>query len=292
MSAVLAPAVGQDSKPLAGPKILLLGESGTGKTYSLGTLVNWCQANGKEVFVLFTESSTETLLGFWRDKGKEIPSCLHWHQALTKPVGLASLTDAADKVGKLTYESITKMADPNRSGENNAFWKILKSCADFPDDRTGKTFGAVDKWGVDKVFVVDSLTELGNACAKMVIGNKPTMSQPEYGVAQNNFMNFLRLCTQGVPCTFVMTAHPSKEKDEVSGMVKTGVNTGGIGTAIIPQIPPLFSDMIWCVREGSDFYWDTAAYGVTTKTRSLGYRSKIKPDFAQIMDLWKQRGGK
>lgn len=280
------------SVALAGPNILLFGEGGTGKTYSLGTLVDWCQANGKEVFVLFTENSTETLLGYWKDKKKEIPSCLHWHQMGTKGVGLAQMLEGAKRVGEMSYELLTKIQDNNRSGQNNAFWNILSACADFPDDRTGKKFGPVDAFKLDRVFVLDSFTELGNAAAKMVIGSKPTMSQPEYGVAQNNVMNFLRLCTQGLSCTFVMTAHPAKEKDEISGSVKTTISTGGIGVAIIPQIPTLFSDMIWCVREGDKFYWDTAAYGVTTKTRSLGYRSKIDPNFGQIMDLWMQRGGK
>jgi len=50
--------------------------------------------------------------------------------------------------------------------------------------------------------------------------------------------------------------------------------------------------VIYTVREGDAFYWDTAAYAVDTKTRSLGYRSKLKPDFATILDVWKQRGGK
>lgn len=276
--------------PLAGPNILLLGESGTGKTFALGTLVEWCAAHNKEVFILFTENSLETLLGFWSDAGKPVPKNLHWHQATTKPIGLAALTQAAQNVGMLSYESITKMVDPQRGGENNAFWKILGACADFPDDRTGKKFGPVDKFGLDKVFVLDSFTELSNAIAKMVIGSKPTMAPPEYGVAQNNIMNFIRLCTQGIPCIFVMTAHPAKDKDEISGAVKTTIKT--VGTAIQPDIPPLFSDMIWTVREGDKFYWDTAAFGVVTKTRSLGYRSKLDPNFATILDLWLKRGGK
>lgn len=277
-------------RPLDGPNILLLGESGVGKTYSLGTLVDWCQSRSKEVFVLFTENSLEPLLGYWKDRKLEIPSCFHWHQMNTRPLPLSSLLNAANQVGTLSYESITKLVDPQRGGENNAFWKILSACSDFPDDRTGKKFGSVDKFGLDKVFVIDSFTETSNAAAKMVIGSKPTMAPPEYGVAQNNIMNFLRLCTQGINCTFVMTAHPAKDKDEISGSVKTTIKT--VGTAIQSEIPPLFSDMIWCVREGNEFWWDTAAYGVVTKTRSLGYRAKIKPDFAQILDLWLARGGK
>jgi len=290
MSAVLQPApVTQD---LAGPNVCLLGEGGTGKTYSLGTLGDWCQLHQKEMFVLFVENSLETLLGYWKDRGLEVPACLRWHQTHTKAVSLTQMVKVANDVGTFSYELLTKMSDNNRGGDNNAFWRILSACSDFKDDRTGKAFGPVDKFGLDKVFALDSFTELGNAAAKMVIGSKPTMAPPEYGVAQNNIMNFIRLCTQGIPCTFVMTAHPQRDKDEISGSIKTTISTGGIGTAIIPQIPPLFSDMIWTVREGDKFYWDTAAYGVTTKTRSLGYRSKIEPNFAQIMDLWLKRGGK
>lgn len=277
-------------KALSGPKELLMGPSGTGKTYSLGTIVDWAAANQKQVFALFTENGLETLLGFWRDRGLEVPECLHWHQALTRPLPLKSLITAADSVGKMSYEAVTKMIDPNRGGENNAFWKILSACADFPDDRTGKKFGAVDSWGLDKIFIIDSLTELSNAAMKMQIGNKPTAAPPDYGVAQNMLMNFLRLCTQGSACTFVLTAHVDRETDAVTQSTKIMVKA--IGKALAGEIPPLFSDVIYTQREGDKFYWDTAAYGVDTKTRSLGYRSKIDPSFGQIMDLWLKRGGK
>lgn len=289
MSAVIAP-VEQAARPLVGPKELLMGSSGTGKTYALGTMVEWASANGKECFVLFTENGLETLLGYWSDRGKPIPSCLHWHQCLTRPLPLKSLIAAADAVGKLSYENITKMVDPNRGGENNSFWRILSSCADFPDDRTGKKFGAVDSWGLDKIFMIDSLSETANAAMKMQIGNKPTASQPDYGVAQNNLINFIRLCTQGIPCPFVLTAHTDRDTDALTQTVKIMVKS--IGKALYDVIPPLFSDVIFTVREGDRFYWDTAAYGVDTKTRSLGYRSKIEPNFGQVMDLWLKRGGK
>lgn len=277
-------------KPLGGPNILLNGEAGTGKTYALGTLVDWCEKVGKEAFYLDIEGSLETLLGYWRDKKKSVPTCLHWHQMKTSPVGLVQMLKGAKDTGEMSYELLTKMQDNNRGGDNNAFWRILAAMSNFKDDRTGKVFGPVDKFAADKVFMLDSFTELSNAAAKMVIGAKPTMAPPDYGVAQNHLMNFLRLVTQGTACTFVMTAHPVRDKDEISGAIKTTIKT--VGTAIQPEIPPLFSDVVYTVREADKFYWDTAAYGVVTKTRSLGYRSKINPDFAQIMDLWQQRGGK
>lgn len=278
-----------EEKSLAGPNILENGEAGTGKTYSLGTLVDWCAEHGKQAFYLDIENSLETLLGYWTDRGLKVPDCLHWHQVITAPVSLAQMVKGAKDTGDLSLELIAKSLDAAR-GQNNPFWKILTACSNFVDDRTGELFGPVDKFGTDKVFMLDSFTELSNAAAKMVIGSKPTMSLPDYGLAQNHLMNFLRLCTHGIPCTFVMTSHPVRDKDEISGAVRTTIKT--VGTAIQPEIPPLFSDVIYAVREGDKFYWDTAAYGVVTKTRSLGYRSKIEPNFAQIMDLWLKRGGK
>ncbi len=273
-----------------GPKILLMGPAGTGKTYALGTMADWAEANGKEMFVLFTENGLESLLGYWTDRGLPVPKCLHYHSAVTKPISLTSLIQAADTVGKVSYEGLTKMVDGNRGGANNAFHKILTACANFPDDRTGEKFGSVDSWAVDRIFAIDSLSELSNAAMKMVIGSKPTASQPDYGIAQNNAMNFLRLCTQGIPCTFVITAHVSRETDEITGGVKLMVKA--VGKALANEIPQLFSDVIYTVREGVNWYWDTAAANVDVKTRSLPIAAKQKPDFGAIMAKWVSRGGK
>lgn len=279
----------QDKVSLIGPKVLLMGLGGTGKTHSLGTLVDWAAANKFEVAVLFTENGLESLKGYWIDKAKPIPECLYWHQQVTRPISLKSLMQTADNVGKLSYEALAKSIDSNRGGENNAFHKILTSCSDFIDDRTGKHLGPIDSFPVTRIFVIDSLTELGNAAMKMQIGSRPMASPGDYGVAQNNLMNFLRLVTQGIDAPFVMTAHVDRETDAITQSTKIMVKA--IGKALATEIPPLFSDVIYTAREAASFYWDTAAYGVDTKTRSLGIRSKINPDFGQIFDVWKKRSG-
>ncbi len=290
MNAILTtPAAEADKQQLMGPKVVLMGLGGTGKTHALGTLADWCEANGFELAVLFTEQSTEVLLGYYRDKGREPPACVYWHQQATKPLSLKSLINMADMAGKLSYEALAKSVDGNRSGENNAFWKILGSCNNFIDDRTGKALGPVDSFPLKRVFAIDSLTELGNAAMKMQVGARPMASPGDYGVAQNNLMNFLRLCTQGMICPFVLTAHVDRETDLVTQSTKVMIKA--IGKALASEIPTLFSDVIYTVRETDKFYWDTAAFGVDTKTRSLGIRSKIDPDFAQIFDKWKKRAG-
>lgn len=281
--------VTQDKQTLIGPKICLMGLGGTGKTYALGTLCDWAERNGFEVAVLFTENGLETLLGYFRDKGKEPPPCIYWHQQGTKPISLKALMQTADNVGKLSYEALAKSVDSNRGGDNNAFFKILQSCSNFVDDRTGKVLGPIDAFSGRRIFVMDSLTETANAAMKMQIGSRPMASPGDYGVAQNNLMNFLRLCTQGMDCPFVMTAHVDRETDAVTQSTKVMIKA--IGKALATEIPTLFSDVIYTTRDADKFFWDTAAYGVDTKTRSLGYKSKINPDFALIMDVWAKRAG-
>ena len=273
---------------LIGPKVLLIGPSGTGKTFSIGTLVDWAAAQtpSKPVYVLFTENGLETLLGYWRDRNLPVPTNLHWHVAMTTPLSLKSLIAGADLSGKASYAALTNWTDSNRS-KNNAYLKLLEALEDFPDDRTGKKMGNLFSLAKTDIFVLDSLTELSNACMKMIIGSKPTASQPEYGVAQNNLINFLRLLTQALPATFVMTAHVDRQMDEITGTVKLMVKS--IGKALAGDIPPLFSDVILTTREAVKFYWDTAAANADTKTRSLPIRGKIEPNFGQIMNTWANR---
>jgi len=272
---------------LAGPKVLLEGPSGTGKTFSIGTLVDWCSRHeGFEVYCIYTENSLETLLGYWLDRDLEVPKCLHWHECLIPSLDLDSLQRAAKDAGMLSYEQLSKLVDLNRS-KNNPWEKFLRVFADVPDDRTGKTSGNVGTWDARRILVVDSLSEAANACFRMQTGNKPTASPPEYMVAQNNLLGWVRFMTQSLRCGFIMTAHVQRQVNEVTGT--TQLMTKAIGKALADDIPPLFSEVLYCKREVTSWYWDTAAVGVDTKTRYLPIEGKIRPDFAQIWDKWLKR---
>lgn len=276
-----------ESLVLRGPKVLLQGPTGTGKTTALGTAAQWYADRGWHVYALFTENSTEVFRGWWTDKGKPVPPTVHIMDILVKPNSLKALIDGADKVGKLTYDSLCKLIDPNRSGDNNAYWKILKQCADFTDSVSGETFGTLEEFPTNSLFIMDSLSETANAAMKMQIGNLPVANKPDYMVAQNNLINFIRLLCQGVKCSVIITAHIDRLTDEISG--GTRITARSIGQALAGQIPQLFSDVIMTCRSGTEWYWDTADTRADLKTRNLPVHAKLPPDFSPLLDRWYSR---
>lgn len=269
---------------LPGVNILIEGPTGTGKTTSLATLA----ATGLEVFVLFTESGLESFVGAWTDNKKEVPPNVHWHILRKPEVNFETLAASATKVNTLALESLAKLSDPDRS-KHNQFIELLRTLADFEDQRTGKKFGAVDTWGTGRVLVIDSLTGINPIALSLVVGGKPVKSQSDWGIAQDQVEKLLRQLCDGCRCHFVMTAHVERETDQVFGGVKLTVST--LGRALAPKIPPMFSDVVLSYREGQNFLWSTDNAQADLKARNLPIRSGLPQDFNQILEKWKSRGG-
>jgi hypothetical protein len=268
--------------PLPGPNILLQGDAGTGKTRSIATLVE----AGIEVFYLSIEQGIESLFGYWTDQGKPIPANLHWHKIDPPKVTFKALAEAAEKVNTFSYESLGKVADPNRH-LHNLFIKVNEAFFDFPCDRTGKKFGPVDSWGPDRAIVVDGLTGLSRAVMSLTVGSKPIKNPGDYGIAQGQLEGYLRLICDHCRCWFILLAHVEKEIDPVLGGMKITVST--VGQKLAPLIPPMFSDVIYCVRDGVKWTWNTAGTGVVTKARNLPWAEGILPDFRPLVEVWKKR---
>jgi AAA domain len=272
----------------AGFNVILEGPTGTGKTYAIGTLVD----AGLETFYLGLEPGLESLIGYFVDPppfGKGLPTPpanLHWHYLQARTQDFEEMRKRADDIGKFDLSGLTKIRDINRA-KNNQMLEVYTQLNGFIDQKDGKNYGNVDSWGTDRVIVIDGLSALSRIAMEMVTGNKPVRDKPDYGIAQNNLMGLIHKLTSGCNCHFVLLAHVNREVDEIMGGVKLFPNT--IGKAIISDIQQPFSDVILSSREGDKFFWDTANSAADLKTRNLPIRSKIEPDFGQILAKWTAR---
>lgn len=269
---------------LPGVNVLLMGPAGTGKTHSLGTAVE----AGLEVFYLGLEPGREALAGYFLDKGKPIPDNVHWHTLAAPKASFSELLDSAQKVNQFSLDALAKMQDSNR-GKHNQFISLLQALNNFPDDRTGRTFGPVDSWGTGRMLCVDGLTGLGRAAMSLVIGGKPVRSQSDWGIAQDQLEKLVRKLCDDCKCHFTLIAHVERETDAVLGGVKLMPST--LGRALAPKLAPMFSDAILTTRTGSDWAWDTSSAMADVKTRNLPIQANNKPDFATIIRKWQSRGG-
>lgn len=275
----------ETSPVLPGVNVCLLGPAGTGKTFSIGTLVD----SGVETFYLNLEQGLETLLGYWTDRGKPIPANLRWHKLAQPTASWAEMIKNAELINTMSLDSLSKMADPNKS-KYNQFIGLLRALNDFPDDRTGKAFGPVNSWTSSRALVIDGLTGLSAAAMSLVVGGKAVRSQSDWGIAQDQVEKILRMLCDGCSCHLVVLCHVEREPDVVTGGTKLMPST--LGKALAPKISAMFSDVILAARNGDKWLWDTANPMADLKTRNLTLAANLPPDFAPIINKWKSRGGK
>ena len=263
--------------PLPGVKVMLLGDSGTGKTFSLRTLVD----AGLTPLCLFTENSFDVL-------GDTDPKKFHWMYVPPFTESLEALKEMSTRIGTMSYEQITKTQDSKRFTDS-PWMKMLGGLMEFKCERTGQNFGNIATWGTDKVFVIDSLSGLTQASRQNVAGNRPALSPPDYGLAQRQIEGLInQLCT-AFRCHFVLTAHAERELDPVMGGQKIMAST--IGKALAPTLPRYFTDSILTKRTGAKFEWDTADTQAVLKARNVPISGNLPPSFIPLIGEWKKRGG-
>ena len=273
-----------EASTLPGVNVLLMGPAGTGKTHSIGTLVE----TGIEVFYFAFESGSESLRGYWSDRGIEVPKNLHITTVKAAAASWTEMADAARSVNILSYESLKKTNDPNRS-KYTQFEQFLRTFNDVTDD-AGNHYGCIDTWGPSRAIVIDGLTGLSNAAMKAVIGGKADRDQKDWGLAQNLLENFLRRICDDCSAHFILLSHVERETDMILGGVKLMVST--LGKALPPKLPSMFSDVILTERKSLKWYWNTASSMADVKTRNLPISETNEPTFRTIIDKWKGRGGR
>lgn len=261
--------------PIPGPKVILLGDSGTGKTYAIRTLLD----AGLTPFIIFTEPGMESI-------GDVLDRC-HYTYIPPAQGSWDNLLKIGDMVSKLAFDAVAKMQDANKS-KYDEFLRIIKSCNNFVD-QNGKEWGDVMDFGTDKVLVIDSLSGLNDMASNLVVGGKSVKGLQDWQVAQNMLKKLIdKLCT-GCRCSMILMSHIAREQDEITGATRLFVST--LGKALAPDLPAYFSDVIQTTRTGDQFHWDTSGSNIAVKGRNVPYAAKQPASFVPLFKRWQERGG-
>lgn len=272
------------SEDVTGFKILIYGEAGTGKTFSIKTLL----AAGQNVRFLAAEnnaiSGIEIAVKEYLKEvaAKKAPALADGQFAMMVPdrpkKKLTDLVAQQTKFVQIPLEGQFKTADVNRKNYTR-YLEILKATTAFVDSKTGVNYGSIDSWGKDTTLVVDGLTIICEAIKAATVGAKLAVSQPEWGVMQGTLMEFIRFLTEDLECNLVLLAHPTKEVDPVLGVQR--IYPASLGQALNNLLPTAFTDVVWSYRKGKDFLWSTDHKQAVTRQTVLPLAESMPQDYKQ-----------
>lgn len=267
--------------PLQAPSVLLLGPTGTGKTWSLSTLIE----SGLELFLISTEpNGVDSLLDACQKKELDL-SKLHYAAIQPARTGMAGLKDMANKVSMMNFESLSKLAPS--TGRQHASWITMLTTLDNFVDQRGVSYGPVEKFDASRALVIDSLSGLNTMAMDITVGDKLSAHVGEWGVAMGLLDKLILALTSGLKCTFVLVGHLEREFNEVTG--QTALMASTLGKKLAPRLPRFFSEVVLSTRDGVKFGWSTAQIGVDLKPRALPLSDKLEPSFKPVVEAYKKR---
>lgn len=210
-------------------KMLVMGDTGSGKTGALASLAN----EGYKLHILDL------------DNGLDI---------------LAS-TVKKENLGNVEFETITekrKLVNGKMlpaSGQATTFTRALKVLTDWSGKYTS----------LNDVLVIDSLTFLSDAALEHVqsgaghLGKNPEIQ--EWGLAMQLIEDILQLLfSTDVQCNVIINSHIKYLQDEGTGIVKAQINT--LGSKLPPKVGRYFNHMIWAGMVGPKRVFKTKASSV------------------------------
>jgi|GEM_PF-1943907 len=264
---------------------LVQGPTGSGKTRSLLTYAK----AGIETFVVVTEpTGVETLVDGMREMNID-PNLLHWNYCPPTNMSIADMINSADQVNRKSVSDMQKVDSPAilQKGKYRTFISFLEQIQNFQCDRTGKSYGDATEWGDNRAFCVDSLSGVNLMITQLQVGNRGTLTLPDYNVVQLSLEQlFVTLCS--MRCFVTLNAHVELEQDLITG--RSSVMASTVGKKLAPKIPIHFSEVVLARRDpDGKFWWSTNDPEAKLKARQLPWSDKISQDYGQIVKTYQQR---
>jgi hypothetical protein len=193
-------------------KLVYIGDSGTGKTGSLVSLVR----AGYNLKILDLDNGLDSLKAFILDQ----------------------CPDRLSAVEFVTLKDSIRMGGGQPVVTPKAFVEGTKLMGKWEDESIPA------EWGRETVFVLDSLSAYGRAAYAWAKGLNPTAKDPRqwYHAAQQGVEDVISLLTGEAFRTNVIVISHINYKEVVEGETKGYVNV--VGTAMGPVIPRYFNTLI------------------------------------------------
>lgn len=176
---------------IPGLRVLIVGDPGSGKTTAIGKLAE----AGQELHICDFDHNLNPITKFVKE---EAFNRIHF-ETLIDPVRL-------NAEGK-----------PVVSGIPPAFSGFCKLSERWVDSATGEDFGAPEKWGPHRWFVIDSLTSLGNAAMMYTLFKRKRFGKrkgfAEWGDAIERVEGTLQMFA-GSAVNLIVTAHLARLRME------------------------------------------------------------------------------
>lgn len=203
-------------------RLLLIGNSGSGKT---GSLISLLQA-GYEIRMLDMDYNSQSLVQLCK---KENPKLL----------------DQLDIVSLRDKFRASQTFGVEVAGQPKAFVEMLKLMNKWDD---GSTPG---QWPANTILVVDTLTSVGRAALHWAKGMNPSAKDPRqwYAASGEAFKSFLEMITSPDFGNHVIATSHIDHVEMPDGSVQGYASA--IGKALGPQVPKVFSTMVCAERRGT-----------------------------------------
>ena len=210
-----------DHHSSATTKVLLIGDSGAGKT---GSLVSLIEA-GYKLRILDLDNGLDSLVAFAR------------HQCPDKLINVEYET-RRDK-----YKS--SPMGPIISGMPKAFVDSMKLMTIWTDETKP------EEWGPEYIFVIDSLTAMGRMAFEWAKGMNPTSKDPRqwFYTAQRAVEDVIAMVSsEGFHTNVIIVSHITYM--ELADGSQRGYPSA-IGTALSKHVAKYFNTMLLCESRGS-----------------------------------------
>jgi len=229
-------------------KALFMGESGSGKTCALASLLD----AGYKVRVLDLDNGIETLKHLLSsEKSRYKRDCLDRlaYITLTEPMRFAQGRIIPAKA--TVWQSAMTMLDN---------WRNAK-----PELGTVCDLGSASKWGSDTVLVIDTMSTLSNAALNFHLAMQGALGQVrsqnearrDIGVAQQLIRTLCQYLSDiSLHCNVLVNCHIVYVKQDGTGDLTPGEKAptqgfpAAIGRALSPEIPRYFNAVLLCASAG------------------------------------------